>query len=173
MKKIIGGKKYDTETAKQVSKTWSAGEGSLGWTEETLYRKKTGEYFLHGEGGPQTRYAEAYGQSGWTGGERIMPLTYDEASEWAEQHMDADAYIAAFGDPGEGGDSEGLAQIRGSRCMWQTPHGEGGYSEGLAQMAVRIPESTMAAIDRMVSATGRGKAELVAEALQRYLQEQG
>ena len=150
MKKIIGGKKYDTETAKQVGEPWSAGEGNLGWTEETLYRKKTGEYFLHGEGGPQTRYAEAYGQSGWTRGERIMPLTYDEASEWAEQHMDADAYIAAFGDPGEGG-----------------------YSEGLAQMAVRIPESTMAYLDRMVSATGRGKAELVAEAMQRYLQEQG
>lgn len=39
-------------------------------------------------------------------------------------------------------------------------------------MAVRIPESTIAALDRMVSATGRGKAELVAEALQRYLQQE-
>ena len=149
MKKIIDGKKYDTETAKQVGETWSAGEGSLGWTEETLYRKRNGEYFLHGQGGAMSRYAEEVGQSSWSGGARIMPLTYDEAREWAEQHMDADAYIAAFGDPGEGGDSDGLAQ-----------------------MAVRIPESTIAALDRMVSATGRGKAELVAEALQRYLQQE-
>lgn len=151
MRKIIDGKLYDTEKAKRVGEPWSPagfGPGDFGWCEEALYRKRTGEYFLHGEGGPNTRYAEPYGQSGWTGGERIMPLTYDEAREWAEQHMDADAYIAAFGDPGEGGDSDGLAQ-----------------------MAVRIPESTIAALDRMVSATGRGKAELVAEALQRYLHE--
>lgn len=147
MKKIIGSKKYDTETAKQVGETWSAGEGSLAWTEETLYRKRSGEYFLFGEGGAMSRYAEEVGQSSWSGGERIMPLTYTEAKDWAERHMDADAYIAAFGDPGEGGD-------------------------GLAQMAVRIPESTIAALDRMVSATGRGKAELVAEALQRYLQQE-
>lgn len=146
MKKIIGSKKYDTETAKQVGETWSAGEGGLAWTQETLYRKRSGEYFLFGEGGAMSRYAEEVGQSSWSGGERIMPLTYTEAKDWAEQHMDADAYISAFGDPGEGGD-------------------------GLAQMAVRIPESTIAALDRMVSATGRGKAELVAEALQRYLQE--
>lgn len=149
MKKIIGSKKYNTETAKQVGEPWSPagfGPSDFEWYEETLYRKRTGEYFLCGQGGPMSRYAEAYGQSGWTGGERIMPLSYDQAKDWAEQHMDADAYIAAFGDPGEGGD-------------------------GLAQMAVRIPESTIAALDRMVSATGRGKAELVAEALQRYLQE--
>lgn len=150
MKKIIDGKKYDTETAKQVGETWSPagfGPSDFEWYEETLYRKRTGEYFLCGQGGPMSRYAEAYGQSGWAGGERIMPLTYTEAKDWAEQHMDADAYISAFGDPGEGGD-------------------------GLAQMAVRIPESTIAALDRMVSATGRGKAELVAEALQRYLQQE-
>lgn len=149
MKKIIDGKKYDTETAKEVGHWWNGlGGNDFSHISETLYRKRTGEYFLHGQGGPQTRYAEQVGRM-YCDGEAILPLTYDEACEWAEQRMDADAYIAAFGDPGEGGDSDGLAQ-----------------------MAVRIPESTIAALDRMVSATGRGKAELVAEALQRYLQQE-
>lgn len=152
MKKIIDGRTYDTETAKQVGEPWSPagfGPSDFEWYEETLYRKRTGEYFLCGQGGPMSRYAEAYGQSGWTGGERIMPLTYDEAREWAEQHMDADAYIAAFGDPGEGGDSGNIVK-----------------------MTVRVPESTIASLDRMVSATGRGKEELVAEALAQYLQQE-
>lgn len=105
MRKIIDGKLYDTEKAKQVGEPWSpAGfwPGDFGWCEEALYRKRTGEYFLHGEGGPKTRYAEPYGQSGWTGGERIMPLSYDEAREWAERHLGADEYEAEFGAPDEG-----------------------------------------------------------------------
>lgn len=105
MKKIIGGKVYDTEKARQVGESWSPdgfGPGDFQWCEETLYRKRTGEYFLHGEGGAKTKYAEPYGQSGWTGGERIMPLGQDEARGWAEDHLSADEYEEEFGVPDEG-----------------------------------------------------------------------
>ncbi|MCI6548634.1 MAG: hypothetical protein MR415_08320 [Coriobacteriaceae bacterium] len=105
MRKIIDGKLYDTDKAQQVGEPWGPaglGTGDLDWLEETLYRKRTGEYFLHGEGGPRTRYAEPYGQSSWTGGERIMPLSYDEAREWAEEHLGVDDYEAEFGTPDEG-----------------------------------------------------------------------
>lgn len=98
MKKIINGKVYDTNTAQRVG-YWSNNltYRDFSWCEETLYRKKTGEYFLHGEGGPASRYAEAVGTNSWGSGERIMPLTYKEASEWAEKHLDGDEYEQIFG----------------------------------------------------------------------------
>ena len=105
MRKIIDNRVYDTDKARQVGEPWSPaglGPSDIDWYEETLYCKRTGDYFLHGEGGPRTRYARAYGQSGWTGGERIMPLSYDEAREWAERHLSTDEYETEFGTPDEG-----------------------------------------------------------------------
>lgn len=98
MKKIINGRVYDTQTAKELGAYSNAG----GWRdfshfEETLYRKKTGEYFLFGQGGPMTKYAEAEGQNSWSGGSRIMPMSYDTAQAWAEKHLDADLYEDIFG----------------------------------------------------------------------------
>jgi len=98
MKKIINGKVYDTDTAKELG-SWANGGTwrDFSHMEETLYRKKTGEFFLHGEGGPMSRYAEAQGQNSWSGGSRIMPMTFTEAREWAEEHLDGDEYEAIFG----------------------------------------------------------------------------
>lgn len=101
MKKIIKGKLYDTETARELGSDSYSNPRDFHYWEETLFQKKTGEYFLHGEGGAATKYAEAVGQNSWSGGERIMPLTYTEAAEWAEQHLDGDAYISIFGEPAE------------------------------------------------------------------------
>ena len=44
-----------------------------------------------------TNYAEATGINSWSGGERIMPLSFAEAREWAEKHLDVDEYEAIFG----------------------------------------------------------------------------
>lgn len=98
MKKIINNKVYDTDTARAVG-SWANMEdaGDLAYLEETLYRKKTGEFFLRGEGGPATRYARATGSNEWSGGARIMPLTYDDARAWAEEHLTGEAYEAVFG----------------------------------------------------------------------------
>ena len=103
MKKIINGKLYDTETAKEVA-SCSHGEGprDFHYYHETLYRKRTGEYFLAGEGGPMTHYAVTVGQNSWRGGEKIIPLSYQEATEWAEREMDADDYETEFGTVSEG-----------------------------------------------------------------------
>lgn len=101
MKKIINGKRYDTDTASLVA-SWDNGRyGDFGYVEETLYRKRTGEYFIHGEGGAQTRYAKAYGDS-WGGGEQIVPMSAKRAIEWAQEHMSAEAFEDHFGAVGEG-----------------------------------------------------------------------
>ena len=98
MKKIINGKVYNTETAKQMAFWCNAGSWrDFHHFEETLYRKKTGEYFLFGEGGPMTKYAISTGQNSWSGGEKIIPLDYDNACRWAEEHLDGDEYEAIFG----------------------------------------------------------------------------
>lgn len=107
MKKIINGKLYDTETAKEVG-LMSHGEGpcDFHYFVERLYKKRTGEYFLHGEGGSMTQYARTIGQNQWSGGEKIMPMDYQAAREWAEKHMDAEEYMEEFGPVSEDGNGE-------------------------------------------------------------------
>lgn len=102
MKKIINGKVYDTDTAKKMA-SWSDGLSFRDFThvEEILYQKRTGEFFIHGAGGPASRYAVPTGQNSWSGGEKIIPLTWNSAREWAEEHLDADDYEEIFGEVSE------------------------------------------------------------------------
>lgn len=99
MKKIISGKVYDTDTAALKGTYSNAGSWrDFNHIEESLYLKRTGEFFLSGEGGPMTRYAEATGQNQWSGGSRIMPFSFKDAQAWAEKHLDAEEYEAIFGE---------------------------------------------------------------------------
>ena len=97
MKKIIGGKRYDTETAMRIGEGSGGYPGDFNYFSETLYRKKTGEYFLAGEGGPASKYAKQVELNSWSGGEKIIPLTYEQAREWGEEHLDPDDYENVFG----------------------------------------------------------------------------
>lgn len=98
MKKIINGKVYDTDTAKELAE-WSngLGPGDFSHVVEWLYQKRTGEFFLYGVGGPASRYAVSAGQNAWSGGAKIIPLTWEAAREWAEEHLDAEEYEEIFG----------------------------------------------------------------------------
>lgn len=99
MKKIINGKRYDTDTAKECGTAYSKlGRRDFGYWEETLYQKRTGEFFLYGEGGPASRYAVSAGQNSWSGGEKIIPLSAQNAMKWAEEHLEADEYERIFGE---------------------------------------------------------------------------
>lgn len=102
MKKIIKGKLYNTETAKLLGE-WENNYSinDFKHVSEHLYLKKIGEYFLHGEGGPLSIYAEQIGIHGRSGGERIRPLTYAEAREWAEEKLEVEEYEKIFGEVSE------------------------------------------------------------------------
>ena len=101
MKKVINGALYDTETAKPLGEDSCSNPGDFQYWVETLYRTKSGKYFLHGKGGAMTKYAVSVGLNEWSSGEKIIPLDLESAQKWAEEHLDGDEYIRAFGEPEE------------------------------------------------------------------------
>jgi hypothetical protein len=98
MKKIINGKKYDTDTAKILGSAGYSHPGEFNHWKETLYIKKTGEFFLHGIGGPMSKYAHRIGPDEWSGGEEIHPLSPEEARKWIEKNLDVEEYEEIFGE---------------------------------------------------------------------------
>lgn len=99
MNRIINGKRYDTETAPAVAENCSRGvsRSDFQWFRETLHKKRTGEFFLHGQGGAMTRYAERVDGNAWQGGEDIIPLNIEQARAWAEPLMSGDEFERIFG----------------------------------------------------------------------------
>lgn len=146
MKKIINNLVYDTNTAKEIGE-WSNGYSVSDFDHlyETLYKKRTGEYFLHGQGGPLSKYAVEIGNNLWSSGEKIIPLEYESAREWAEDKLDADDYIAEFGDPGECDNDQKQA------------------------LCLRIPASLHARLKQKQAQTGLTINDLGIKALERYL----
>lgn len=111
MKKIINGKKYDTATAEKLGFFDNNADQRLASVVETLYRKRTGEFFLLGEGGPMSKYAVSTGGGNWAGGTSIIPLSWESARAWAEEHLDAAAYEAIFGEVADD-DSKTVMSVR-------------------------------------------------------------
>lgn len=97
MKKIINNKKYDTETATCLAKISRGYRSDLKYDEEALYRKKTGEYFLYGFSHAGGRWAERIDNNSWCAGERIIPLTEEEARKWGEEELAVEYFEEIFG----------------------------------------------------------------------------
>ena len=137
MKKIISKRKYNTETATEIG-SWSsdAAVSDFSWYEETLYRKRNGEYFLHGAGHAASPYRRRSGGM-WAPGEDITPIGSDEAREWAEDHLDTDAYEAEWGEPA---DEEVLISARISLAA----------KRALEAEAMRTGEQQQMIVDRLL-----------------------
>ena len=97
MRKIINGRQYDTDTAEEIGYTAANWQDHLYSIFRTLYRKRTGEYFLCEEGGPGTDISTVDSDGTRRGATRITPLTYEAAREWAEKNLEAEEYEKAFG----------------------------------------------------------------------------
>lgn len=99
MKQIVGGKRYDTETAQKIGKgEGTAYVGDFRYYSEALYKTSKGSFFLAGEGGALSHYARpAYG-GGTCGGEGIIPLSREDALSWCEKHLDIEDYQEYFSD---------------------------------------------------------------------------
>lgn len=78
MKRIINGRRYDTEKAEKIG-TYSHPQGLL---VAGLYRKRSGEYFLH--------------MVDSTGG-TLTPMSQAAAALWAKKMLNRADFAAAFG----------------------------------------------------------------------------
>ena len=101
MKKIINQILYDTDTDTEIGGNGYSTPNDFRHFYERLYKRSNGEYYLHGEGGPLSKYAVSTGTNETSGSETIIPLTPAEARDWAADNLDADDYIATFGLPPE------------------------------------------------------------------------
>jgi hypothetical protein len=98
MIRIINQKRYNTETATLVARTEFSNQGDFRYLSEDLYRTQKGAWFLHGVGGPMTRYAVDLGNNSTAGGEEITPMTDNDAFSWLEAADDPKALESFFAD---------------------------------------------------------------------------
>lgn len=128
MIKVIDGAKYNTSAAKFLGGHGYSNPGDFSYYDESLYRTKAGKYFLHGEGGPMSKYAKSTGQNNWSGGSAILPMSRTSAMEWAEENLDGDEYEAIFGIVDEGEEQTSLnlsisAQLKAK--LWRIAESRG------------------------------------------------
>ena len=95
---IKNGKRYNTKTAEKVLER-SAREhrGDFRWFEETLYRTPKGAWFLVGEGGPMTKYANHYGNTS-SHGDGFEVISDDAALALLESEDDTPSIEKYFHD---------------------------------------------------------------------------
>ena len=102
MKKIIGGKVYDTATATCIGETEFGASGDHRYFHESLFKTRAGRYFLEFHGGAMSKYAVDQGPHLVGGSSGIRLLDNDEALGWCEEHdIDVDV-VARFFDLEEG-----------------------------------------------------------------------
>lgn len=95
----INGKRYNTKTAWYVdSFCGNDDKGSFYYFYEELYQKRTGEFFIYGEGGAETQYAEHLPDGATRWGCAIRPITKEEAKEWVLAHSRDTEYKLFFGE---------------------------------------------------------------------------
>lgn len=99
MKKIIHGRIFDTERAIKIGEASYGYAGDFSSWSAALYKTpRSGKFFLAGEGGPMTRWAQSVGQNEWSGGEDIIPLSPEDALEWAEENLETEEFEQHFAD---------------------------------------------------------------------------
>ena len=118
MKKVIKNKLYDTEKAKFLGEFQNMEDiQNRSYIREALYQKKTGEYFLYGTGGADTRYAESVGAR-WTNGEKILPMDYDAAQRWANENLSSEDYDEIFGTIADTGEKK-MVTVSVNSVKWE------------------------------------------------------
>lgn len=96
MKKIIGGKVYNTKTAQLLGEWTYSYENSFDYEHEKLYKTKKGAYFIYGYGHADSPYAKQNDNGTREPGEDIRLVSEEKAKEIAEQNLDPEDYAKIF-----------------------------------------------------------------------------
>lgn len=78
---------YNIDKDFVVAEFENDGENEL-YIAETLYFSKTDGFYLHCEGGSETRYAKKVSNNIWVADEQFIPLTEKEAYRFALKNLD-------------------------------------------------------------------------------------
>lgn len=95
-KRTIKGRVYDPSTAALIAEIHNGDQGPT-WACVSLYRKRNGEFFLHGTGGPESEWRKLDPETGeYTDGQEIKPVSYAVASTWAASVLSPSEHAAIF-----------------------------------------------------------------------------
>jgi hypothetical protein len=99
MKKIINGRRYDTEAkhTREIARADWGYAGDFDAYNEGLFRTSHGNWFVAGEGGPNTKYCRPAEGGGYGGGPGLFELTPEQAMDWLEHHSETDLIEEYFG----------------------------------------------------------------------------
>ena len=103
MKRIINGRRYDTEAPGSTLVAQACADGptmtrtDFRFWEEELYRTSHGNWFLAGEGGPFSHWAK-HTDGGTAWGDGIRPISKEQALEWLEHAGETEAIERYFTD---------------------------------------------------------------------------
>jgi hypothetical protein len=88
MIRIVNGKRYNTETATHLCNISRGGysRSDFSYDDTDLYVTKHGNFFIAGEGGAKSRWAQSVGQNSWSGGSGLRPIAKDDARNLLEQY---------------------------------------------------------------------------------------
>lgn len=103
MKKTIQGLRYNTEKATRIGRFCNGKDRSdFEYWDASLYvTLRNAHYFIAGEGGPMTRFGVALKHSiEWDGtpGERLEPISKDNAYRWAKIYLELEDVEKYFAD---------------------------------------------------------------------------
>ena len=107
IKKVIKGVLYNTESAKMLGRRESM-RGSR-CLFETLYKTKSGHYFLYGEILPMSAYASRQKDNLLSDSKFIIPLTPALAVQWGRKNLTAPECNKQFDEPEDSGCKEKLS----------------------------------------------------------------
>jgi hypothetical protein len=87
MKRVIDGKRYDSDNAVKVCDIWEGSRSDFTHLDCTLYQtKRSKAFFLAGRGGAMTRFSHTCQDGSVCGGEKIIPLAVSEARLYVEKY---------------------------------------------------------------------------------------
>lgn len=98
MRRVIDGKRYDTETAQEVH-AWDNGryQSDFRYRAKSLFRTAKGAWFIYHEGGAMTDMARTVGDASAAGAD-IEPVTDRDALAFLESHGGEEAIELVFAD---------------------------------------------------------------------------
>lgn len=97
MKRVLDGMTYDTGNALVVCEVFEGYRTDLTHIDAVLYRtKRSKQFFLAGYGGAMTRFSQRCTDGSYAGGEKIVPLTIQEAKHFADKHAKPEVIAEYF-----------------------------------------------------------------------------